>query len=94
MKLSINPNQIKPLGKYILVKPLKEDSVTASGIHLPKEERPNISEVIEVGDPSPELSGIKPGVKILHKKWEGTDLSLEAGEFMFLSHEDVIAVLG
>lgn len=89
----LKANQIKPLGKNLLVKPIEEEKTTTSGIYIPKEERPNISEVIEVGDPSPELSGIKVGDKVMHKRWEGVDIKTDQGTLMFLAYDQVMAII-
>lgn len=89
----LKANQIKPLGKNLLVKPIEEEEKTVSGIYVPKEERPNISEVIEVGDQSPELNGIKPGVKVMHKRWEGVDVKTDQGTMMFLAYDQVMAII-
>jgi len=75
---------IRPLGDRILVKPVKEEEVTASGIVLPEtvdKEKKAEGEIIALGngDMIAKL-GFKVGEKILYKKWGGEDVKIGKGK--------------
>lgn len=89
----LQANQIKPLGNNLLIKPIQEEQKTSSGLIITQEERPNIAEVIEVGDPSPESNAIKAGDKIMFKRWEGVEVKTDQGTLLFLTYDQVLAVI-
>jgi chaperonin GroES len=74
---------IRPLGERILVKPTKEEEVTASGIVLPDtvdKEKKAEGEIIAVGNGEYITKlGLKVGDKILYKKWGGEEIKLGRG---------------
>ncbi|MDO8509998.1 MAG: co-chaperone GroES [bacterium] len=75
---------IKPIGDRVLVKPQKEEEVTASGIVLPDsvdKEKKAEGEIIAVGtgDAIAKL-GLKVGDKILYKKWGGEEIKIGRGK--------------
>ncbi len=75
---------IKPLGDRVLVKPVKEEEVTASGIVLPEtvdKEKKAEGEIVAVGNGEYIAKlGLKVGDKILYKKWGGEDIKLGRGK--------------
>ncbi len=82
---------IKPIGKRLLVKPLKMEEKTSSGIILPGSENktiPNKGEVIALGD----TNEIKLGEKIIYKKFSGTEIIDSEEKYLILEIEDVLAV--
>ncbi len=98
---------IKPLGDRVLVKPGKEEEVTASGIVLPDtvdKEKKAEGEIVAVGngDTIAKL-GLKVGDKILYKKWGGEEIKMGRGsdeiEYKILyvgkdeDKSDVVAVI-
>ncbi len=98
---------IKPLGDRVLVKPTKEEEVTASGIFLPDtvdKEKKAEGEIIAVGNGEYIAKlGLKVGDKILYKKWGGEDIKTGRGideqefKILFVGKEedksDVVAIL-
>ncbi|MEK7680673.1 MAG: co-chaperone GroES, partial [Patescibacteria group bacterium] len=70
--------QIRPLGDRILVKPIKEEEVTASGIVLPEtveKEKKAEGEIIALGNGDFVAKlGLKAGDRILYKKWGGEEV--------------------
>ncbi len=82
---------IKPIGKRLLVKPLKMEEKTSSGIILPGSENktiPNKGEVIALGD----TNEIKLGEKVIYKKFSGTEIVDYEEKYLILEIEDVLAV--
>jgi len=93
---------IKPLSDHILVKPVKAEEVTASGIVLPDtvdKEKKAEGEVIAVGpgklldNGSRSAMEVSVGDMILYKKWGGDDVELNGEEHKIISAEDVLAIV-
>ena len=93
---------IRPLGDRILVKPLKEEEVTKSGIVLPDtvdKEKKMEGEVIAVGPGKLLENGqrapmdIIVGQKVLFKKWGGEEVDIDGEEHKILSQDDVMAII-
>ncbi|PIZ93854.1 MAG: co-chaperone GroES [Candidatus Magasanikbacteria bacterium CG_4_9_14_0_2_um_filter_41_10] len=93
---------IKPLSDHILVKPVKAEEVTASGIVLPDtidKEKKAEGEVIAVGPGKFLENGtraqmeVSVGDVILYKKWGGDDVEISGEEHKIISAEDVLAVV-
>lgn len=93
---------IKPLGDHMLVKPIKEEEVTASGIVLPDtvdKEKKAEGTVVAVGPGKMLDNGqrsameIKAGDAILFKKWGGEDVEVNGEEHKIISADDVLAII-
>jgi chaperonin GroES len=88
--------QIKPLGDRVLVKPVKEEEVTASGIVLPDtvdKEKKAEGEVVAVGtgEKVQKLS-LNVGDRVLYGKYSGDEVDVEGEEFKILNHDDVLGL--
>lgn len=93
---------IKPLFDYILVKPVKQEETTASGIVLPDsaKEKPQMAEVMAVGEGIledgkivPNSMHIKVGQVVVYKKWGGNEIKVDREEWLLIKQEDVMAVV-
>ncbi len=94
--------KLRPLGDHIVVKVSKEETVTKTGIVLPDtvdKEKQETGEVIAVGPGKLLESGsrapmdVKPGEKVLFKKYSLDEFKLDEQEFGTLQLSDVIAVI-
>jgi chaperonin GroES len=93
--------KIHPLGNRIVVK-RKEAKATKGGILLPEtaKEKPKQGEVIAVGPGKVDEKGkklpldLKVGDEILFSSYAGTEYKADEVEYLILSEEDVLAVLG
>jgi len=88
--------KINPIGSKLVVKPVKEEEKTASGIILPEsatKETPNMGEVVAVGELSEGVE-IKVGDKILFSEYGYDKVELEGEEYYIMKDEKVLAVLG
>lgn len=88
---------IRPLGDRVLVKPLKEEEVTKSGIVLPDtvdKEKKAEGEILALGN-GEKLAKLNLviGMKVLFKKWGGEEVKVDGDECKILDHEDVVAVI-
>jgi len=96
-------SQIRPLFDFVLIKPLSEDTKTASGIVLPDsaKEKPQMGEVMAIG-PGKDSCGddcecgrmvVKVGQKVLYKKWGGNEIKVENKEWLLVEQKDIMAVI-
>lgn len=95
-------SSIRPLGDHVLVKPEKEQEVTASGIVLPEtadKEKKMEGEVVAVGPGKLLKNGtrsvleVKVGDKILFKKWGGDEVEMHDIEYKIISADDILAIV-
>lgn len=88
---------IRPLGDRVLVKPLKEEEVTKSGIVLPDtvdKEKKAEGEIIALGNGEKLAKlNLTVGMKVLFKKWGGEEVKVNGADHKILDHEDVMAVI-
>lgn len=94
--------RIQPLSDRIVVKKLKEEEVTASGILLPdtvEKEKKTEGEVVAVGPGKMLESGtrgamdITVGQTVLYKSWGGDDVKVDGVDYKILSQDDILAIL-
>jgi chaperonin GroES len=95
--------QLRPLGDHVIVKPLKEDEITKSGIVLPDtvdKEKPEKGEIIAIGPGKWDEDGekripmsVKVGDKVLFKKYSPDEFKLDDQEILVVSESDIIAVI-
>lgn len=82
----------QPLGKRVLVKRVEETKTTASGIIIPDnaKEKPLTGKVVAV---SKEISELKESDTILFAKYGGTEVKLDADEYLVLNIDDVLGIV-
>jgi chaperonin GroES len=83
--------KVIPLEDRVLVKVIKEEEKTPTGIILPDvaKEKPQIAEVIEVGED--ETIKVKKGDKIIFAKYSGTEIKVDGEDYLILSKADILA---
>lgn len=93
---------IKPIGDRVLVKSIKEEEVTASGIVLPDtvdKEKKAEGEIVAVGpgklleNGSRAIMEVKVGDKVIFEKWGGEEVKVGNEEYKILSVEKILAVI-
>ena len=90
---------IKPLGQRVLVKRIEAETKTAGGLFLPDtaKEKP---QVISVGTGGRDEKGalieftVKPGDRVLISKYGGTEIKLDGEDYLILSENDILAIIG
>ncbi len=93
--------KIKPLGNRIVIQ-RQEAKTTKGGILLPEtaQEKPRQGKVIAVGPGKIDEKGksqplnVKVGDEILFSSYSGTEYKSDDIDYLILSEEDVLAVLG
>lgn len=89
----MNELKIQPLGTRVVIKPLEQESKTASGLYIPEtaKEKPQSGLVMAIGDS--EDVKIKLGDKVLFAKYTGTEFKLDNQEYILMECNDVLARL-
>ena len=86
---------IEPLGARVLVKPLEQENMTASGIVLPEtaKEKPQQGTIEATGSAEEMLTELTVGDRILFAKYAGSEISLNGGTYLLLEEGEVLARL-
>ena len=91
---------IKPLADRVIIKMIKAEETTKSGIILASnaKEKPQIAEVIAVG-PGGKIDGeeiemyIKVGEKVIVNKYAGTEVKFEGEDLIIVKQSDILAIV-
>lgn len=88
---------LQPVGDRVLVRPMTEQEVTASGIVLPDtvdREKKAEGKILAVGDGADvKKLNLKAGDTILFGKYAGDDIEYNDEDLKFLKHDEVLAVV-
>lgn len=93
--------KLAPLDDRIVVQRLEAEETTEGGIVLPDtaKEKPQQAKVVAVGpgrmldDGSRAGLDVKVGDTVLIGKYQGTEITIDGEEYVFLKAEDLLAVL-
>jgi chaperonin GroES len=85
--------KIKPIGKRVLIKPVKEEERTKGGIYIPEsaKEKKKQGIVVEVGTVEDKEFPIKNGDLILYSGYSSEELEFDGEKYLILESKDVIA---
>ena len=85
--------QIKPVGKRVLIKPMKEEEKTKGGIFIPEtaKEKKKQGIVIEIGNIDEKEIPIKKGNIILYTGYSSEEMEIEVEKYLILDAKDIIA---
>lgn len=93
---------IKPLGDRVILKPLRNEEATKSGIILPDtvdKERPEKGEVVATGpgkmlaDGKRSEMSVKAGDKVMFKKYSPDEIKIDNVDYLVISEEDILAII-
>ncbi len=92
---------LRPLGNHIVVEPMEQEEVTASGIVIPQtaKEKPQQGTVLAAGPGRMLDNGkrdpisIKVGDKVLYAKYAGSTFKIDGQEMLVLTEDDVLAIV-
>jgi chaperonin GroES len=93
--------KIKPLGNRVVIK-RSEAKATKGGILLPEtaKEKPKQGEIVAVGTGRVDEKGknhpldVKVGQQILFSSYAGAEYKMDDVDYLILSEEDILAVVG
>ncbi len=85
--------KIKPLGKRVLIKPVKEEEKTKGGIFIPEtaKEKKKQGIVMEIGTVEDKEFPVKKGDVILYTGYSSEELEVDGEKYLILESKDVIA---
>ena len=91
---------LKPLGDRLIVEPIEEEGLTASGIVLPEtaKEKPMQGKVLAIGPGARKEDGsriamdVSTGDTVLYPKYAGTEVKIESKKYLILKETDVLAI--
>jgi chaperonin GroES len=92
---------LKPLGDRLIVEPIEQEEVTASGIVLPEtaKEKPMQGKVLAAGpgarkdDGSRATMDVTNGDTVLYAKYAGTEVKIETKKYLILKETDILAIV-
>jgi len=85
---------MKPIGKYIIIKVIKEELKTESGLLLSAQDASDFRyRKGEVVKPGTDVSVISEGDIIYYDKSAGHEMLIEDNPYMVISERDVVVVL-
>ncbi|MCD8007284.1 MAG: co-chaperone GroES [Oscillospiraceae bacterium] len=91
---------LKPLFDRVVVKMTEAEETTKGGIILTAsaKEKPQVAEVVAVGDGSPRdgketAMKVKVGDKVLLSKYSGTEVKVDGEEYTIVSMGDILAIV-
>ncbi len=92
---------IKPLGNRVVVEPIEQDEVLASGLVLPDsaKEKPQQGMVLAAGPGDRDEDGeriamdVKVGDKVLFAKYAGTELKMDGKKLLILRETDLLGII-
>lgn len=88
--------KLVPLGDRVVLKQLKAEATTKSGIVLPgqEKEKPQQAEVVAVGPGTEEVKmEVKKGDMVIYAKYAGTEVKLDGDEFVVVKQNDILAIV-
>ncbi len=93
--------KLKPMRGKALIKPVKEEKMTKSGIVLPdtvEKEELEQGEIIAVGDPKMEEGKevpmqVKVGDRVILKKYGPDKVKIDGEEYMIADEDDLVGKL-
>lgn len=92
---------LKPLGDRLIIQPIEQEEMTASGIVLPEtaKEKPMQGKVLAVGPGARKEDGsrvavdVSEGDVVLYAKYAGTEVKLDDNKYLILRESDVLAIV-
>ena len=92
---------LKPLGDRVVVEPIEQDEMTASGLVLPEtaKEKPQRGTVRAAGPGGRDEQGkrialdVSPGDTVLFAKYAGTEFKIDGKKLLILKESDLLAIV-
>ncbi len=93
--------KVQPLADRVVVKATEETEQMRGGLYIPDtaKEKPQQGEIVAVGPGRYEEGQrvpmeLKVGDKVLYGKYSGTEVTVDAEQYLILRESDVLAVVG
>ncbi|MCH8065439.1 MAG: co-chaperone GroES [Chloroflexi bacterium] len=97
-----NNTKLIPLGDRLVIQPVEQEEVLASGIVIPDtaKEKPQQGDVLAAGPGRQDDDGkriamdVKVGDRVLYAKYSGQEIKIDRNEYIVLSEKDVLCKVG
>lgn len=95
--------ELKPLSNKIILEPVSAEETTKSGLIIPdtvNQEKPEQAKVLAVGPGKLLKNGerskmdVKVGDVVIFSKYSPNEIKLDGKEYLVVSEEDVLAIVG
>jgi len=83
---------IKPLGKRVVIEPIKPKEVTVSGLVIPQSAQSETNEAIVI-DVSNSVEDVKVGDRVIYSAYGGTKVEYDGRSFMVMEFADLICIV-
>ena len=91
--------KVKPLADRVVIKPIEREEVTKGGIYIPDtaKEKPQEGKVIAIGpgrlseDGNRVALDVKVGDVVIYARYAGTEIKIDAEEYVILRENDILA---
>ena len=97
---TLSRTKVAPLADRVMIKALEETEQMRGGLFIPDtaKEKPQQGEIIAVGPGRYEKNvrvpmELKVGDKVLYGKYSGTEVTIDAAQYLILRESDVLAVV-
>ena len=92
---------LKPLGDRLIVEPIEQEDMTASGIVLPEtaKEKPMQGKVMAAGPGARKDDGSRVEMDVsvddtvLYAKYAGTEVKIDSKKYLILKETDILAIV-
>ena len=93
---------LKPLGDRLVVEPMAQEEMTASGLVLPEtaKEKPQEGKVVAVGPGRRDEDGdriamdVSMGDTVMYAKYAGTEVKIDGTKYLIVKESDILAIVG
>jgi chaperonin GroES len=88
--------KLRPIEDHVVAKvATSTEEKTYGGLIIPDtaKEKPQIAEIIAVGNDEDLQKIVKVGDKVLYGKYAGTEIELDGDKFLILAKSDILAVV-
>ncbi len=97
-KATKSKTKLVPLGDRLVIKPVVQEEVLASGIVIPDtaKEKPQQGEILAAGPGRLDDNGkriameVKVGDRVLYAKYSGQEIKIDQEEYIVLAEKDVL----
>ena len=95
------PTKVVPLTDHIVLKPVEQEEITASGLVIPDsaKEQPQHGHVVAVGPGKMNEAGtietieLNEGDRVLYQKYTGQEITVDKQDYIVIRFQDVLARL-
>ncbi|MBL7073865.1 co-chaperone GroES [candidate division KSB1 bacterium] len=87
--------RIIPIDDRVVVKPLEEEKRKVGNIIIPDtaKEKPQMGDVVAVGNDEELKEVVKKGDRIIYAKYGGTDVEIGGEKYLIVKRDDILGIV-